>query len=131
MSRSDAARTSDALLPPSRHARNPAGAAKHCAVTHRRATGGDSTAYHWPVRFAGSVVRECRPFGRGWWFLAAVSVVLLIGAGGGTPKGAPWLIGKFAILGVLLASLVVSLLAIVKDGVVRRRRFARRTADPS
>jgi len=83
------------------------------------------------VRFIGAVIRECRPFGRGWWFLAAVSMMLLVGAGGGTPNGAPWLIGKFAILGVLLVSLVVSLLSIARDEVVRRRRFARRNADPS
>jgi hypothetical protein len=58
-------------------------------------------------------------------------MMLLVGAGGGTPNGAPWLIGKFAILGVLLVSLVVSLLSIARDEVVRRRRFARRNADPS
>ena len=75
--------------------------------------------------------RECRPFGRGWWLLAVVSVVLLIGAGGGTPNGAPWLIGKFVMLGVLLTSLVVSLLSIARDEVVRLRRFARRNANPS
>jgi hypothetical protein len=60
-----------------------------------------------------------------------VSVVLLIGAGGGTPNGAPWLVGKFAILAVLLTSLVVSLLSIAGGEVVRRRRSARRNADPS
>jgi len=80
------------------------------------------------VRLTGAVIREFRPFGRGWWLLAAVSVVLMLGAGGGTPNGTLWLTGKFAILGVLLASLLLGLLSIAKDEVVRRRRFARRNA---
>lgn len=81
------------------------------------------------MRFTGALIRECRPFGRGWWVLAIVSVVLLIGAGGGTPNPAPWLIGKFAILGVLLTSLVVTLLSIARDEIVTRRRFASRNSD--
>jgi hypothetical protein len=80
------------------------------------------------VRLAGAVIREFRPFGRGWWLLAGVSVVLMFGAGGGTPNGTIWLTVKFAVLGVLLASLLLGLLSIAKDEVVRRTRLARRSS---
>ena len=60
-----------------------------------------------------------RPFSRGWTFLALVALLLTFGFGGGTPNSTPWLIIKFSLLGVLLASLLVVLGSQVRDWLSR------------
>ncbi len=60
-----------------------------------------------------------RPFSRGWIFLSLVALFLTFGFGGGTPNSAPWLIIKFSLLGLLLASLLVALAWQVRDRLTR------------
>ncbi len=56
-----------------------------------------------------------RPFSRGWIFLCLVALFLTFGFGGGTPNSAPWLIIKFSLLGLLMASLLAVLASQVRD----------------
>ena len=67
----------------------------------------------------GAGFRRLRPFSRTWLFLFAGALFLTFGFGGGTPSSAGWLIGKFLLLGVLLASLLAELASHVQG---RRRR---------
>jgi len=48
-----------------------------------------------------------------------VALFLTFGFGGGTPNGAPWLIIKFSLLGLLLASLLVTLAMQIRDWLTR------------
>ncbi len=54
-------------------------------------------------------IRALRPFGRSWFVLCAVALLLTFGLGGGTPNSPIWLAVKFLLLGVLLASLLITL----------------------
>jgi hypothetical protein len=58
-----------------------------------------------------------RYLGRAWLVLLLLAVFLTLGAGGGTPSTAPWLVTKFGVLATLLISLLV--------GVVVESRRAR------
>ena len=75
------------------------------------------------MRSVASVARALRPGRRGWMFLAAVSLFLTFGLGGG-PNGTPWLIVKFFVLGVLGASLLIELSRHAWRDAMRRRRRA-------
>jgi hypothetical protein len=67
------------------------------------------------MRFVPSALAAFRPFGRLW------VIAMTFGAGGGTPNSAPWLIAKFSLVGVLLASLLGSTATDVFTGLTRRR----------
>jgi hypothetical protein len=56
--------------------------------------------------------------------LAAVSLFLTFGFGGGTPNSTPWLIVKLVIIGVLSASLLIELSRHARRDAMRRRRRA-------
>ncbi|MGZ3493018.1 MAG: hypothetical protein ACXVR9_12940 [Gaiellaceae bacterium] len=71
------------------------------------------------MRFVTAVFSVFRPFRRGWIFLCLVALFLTSGFGGGTPDGAPWLIIKFSLLGLLLASLLAVLASQVRDWLRR------------
>ena len=61
------------------------------------------------MRFVAAGIRALRPFSRSWLVLCAVALFLTFGLGGGTPNSPTWLTIKFLLLGVLLASLLVTL----------------------
>ena len=71
------------------------------------------------VRVVAAGFSVLRPFSRGWMFLCLVALFLTFGFGGGTPNGAPWLIIKFSLLGLLLASLLVTLAMQIRDWLTR------------
>ena len=71
------------------------------------------SAYHESVRFFIAAVRTFHPFSLPWMLLFAVAVFLTFGLGGGTPTSAMWLVIKFGLLALLLASLVVELALMV------------------
>ena len=61
--------------------------------------------------FVGAGFRALRPFNSLWLCLVAVALFLTFGFGGGTPNSTTWLIGKFSLLGLLLASLLAELVS--------------------
>ena len=71
------------------------------------------------MRFVAAGIRALRPFSRSWSVLCAVALFLTFGLGGGTPNSPTWLTIKFLLLGVLLASLLVTL-ALQLWGALRR-----------
>jgi len=71
------------------------------------------------MRFVTAGFNVLRPFSRGWIFLCLVALFLTFGFGGGTPNSAPWLIIKFSLLGLLLASLLAVLASQVRDWLRR------------
>jgi hypothetical protein len=64
-------------------------------------------------------IRALRPFSRSWLVLCAVALFLTFGLGGGTPNSPTWLAIKFFLLGVLLASLLVTLALQLRGGLMR------------
>jgi len=71
------------------------------------------------MRVVTDGLRLLRPFSRGWILLFLVALFLTFGFGGGTPNSTPWLITKFALLGLLLTSLLIVLVTHVRDWLVR------------
>ena len=71
------------------------------------------------MRVAAAGIRGLRPFSRSWFVLCAVALFLTFGLGGGTPNSPTWLAIKFLLLGVLLASLLVTLALQLWGGVTR------------
>jgi len=65
------------------------------------------------VRSVVAGVRVLRPFSLPWMLLFAVALVLGFGLGGGTPTSTMWLVVKFGLLALLLASLVGELALMV------------------
>ena len=60
------------------------------------------------MRVVAAGIRALRPFSRSWLVLCAVALFLTFGLGGGTPNSPTWLAVKFLLLGVLLASFLVT-----------------------
>jgi hypothetical protein len=73
------------------------------------------------MRFVATGFRAFRPFSRTRLLLCAVALFLTFGAGGGTPNSANWLAVKFAVLGLLLTSLLVALASQVRDWLMRTK----------
>ena len=71
------------------------------------------------MRVVAVGIRALRPFSRGWFVLCAVALLLTFGLGGGTPNSPTWLAVKFLLLGVLLASLLVTLAWQLWGGLIR------------
>ena len=71
------------------------------------------------MRVVAAGIRALRPFGRGWFVPCAVALVLTFGLGGGTPNSPTWLAVKFLVLGVLLASLLITLALQLWGGLTR------------
>ena len=71
------------------------------------------------MRVVAAGIRALRPFSRGWFVLCAVALLLTFGLGGGTPNSPIWLAIKFLLLGVPLASLLVTLALQLWGGVTR------------
>jgi hypothetical protein len=71
------------------------------------------------MRVVAAGIRALRPFSRSWFVLCAVALLLTFGLGGGTPNSPTWLAVKFLLLGVLLASLLVTLALQLWDGLMR------------
>ena len=67
----------------------------------------------------GAGIRALRTFSRSWFVLCAVALLLTVGLGGGTPNSRTWLALKFLLLGVLLASLLVTLALQLWGGLMR------------
>ena len=73
------------------------------------------------MRFVPSDLAVFRPFGRLWVILFVLSLAMTFGLGGGTPNSTPWLIAKFSLIGVLLASLLAFSAAQLFTWLTRRR----------
>ena len=67
------------------------------------------------MRVATTALSALRPFGRGWTLVFLVALFLTFGVGGGTPGSTPWLIIKFSLLGLLLATLLAELASQLRD----------------
>ena len=71
------------------------------------------------MRVVAAGIRALRPFSRSWFVLCAVALLFTFGLGGGTPNSSTWLAIKFLVLGVLLASLLVTIALQLWGGLVR------------
>lgn len=71
------------------------------------------------MRVVATGIRALRPFSRSWFVLCAVALLLTFGLGGGTPNNPTWLAVKVILLGVLLASLLVTLALQLWGGLMR------------